>query len=54
MHGSLPELLHRLIVLLDLLWGCSKDQIGLWALISEVVEEMFVQSMRRHILAIDA
>ena len=50
----LPELLHRLIVLLDLLWDGSKDQIGLWALISEVIEEMLEQDMRRHILAVDA
>ena len=49
MHECLLALLHRLIVILDLLWNRSKDQIGLWGLISEVIEDM-----HRLLQAIDA
>ena len=30
----------RLVVLLDLLYDCSKDQTGIWSPISDVIEEM--------------
>jgi len=36
------DLLARLVVLLDLLWDCSKEQTALWTLISDVVEEMLL------------
>jgi len=39
-------LIARLVVLLDLLWDSSKDQIGLWTLISEVVGDIMVFSKR--------
>ena len=49
MHECLLALLHRLIVLLDLLWYRCKGQIGLWGLISKVIEETHCL-----LLAIDA
>jgi hypothetical protein len=36
------DLIARLVVLLDLLWDCSKEQTALWTLISDVVEEMLL------------
>ena len=36
------DLIARLVVLLDLLWGCSKELTALWTLISDVVEEMLL------------
>ena len=30
----------RLVVLLDLLYDCSKDQTGIWCMISDVIEEI--------------
>ena len=32
----------RLVVLLDLLWDCTEDHTGLWALISDVIEEIML------------
>ena len=49
MHEPLLELLHRLIVVLDLLWDCCKSPKGLWVLISDILEDM-----RCHLLAIGA
>ena len=33
-------LMTRLVVLLDLLYDGSKDQTGIWCMISDVIEEM--------------
>ena len=40
----MDALIARLVILLDLLWDRTKDHTGLWALISEVVEEMRLAS----------
>jgi hypothetical protein len=37
------DLIARLVVLLDLLWDCSKEQTALWTLISDVIEEMLLR-----------
>ena len=37
-------LLTRLVVLLDLLWNNTKDHIGLWALIYDVIEGMLQEA----------
>jgi hypothetical protein len=36
-------LMFRLVVLLDLLWDCTKDNTGIWGLISDVIEEMLLR-----------
>ena len=43
----------RLVVLLDLLDDCSKDQTGMWSLINDVIEDM--QALGRGVdLVVDA
>ena len=43
----------RLVVLVDLLYDCSKDQTGIWSLINDVIEEM--QALGRGVdLVVDA
>jgi hypothetical protein len=40
----MDALLTRLVVLLDLLWDSTKDHIGLWALIYDVIEGMLQEA----------
>ena len=40
MDDELIGLLTSLICILDLLWDSSKDQIGIWSLISDIIQEM--------------
>ena len=37
---TLAVFMFRLVVLLDLLWDCTKDNTGIWCLISDVIEGM--------------
>jgi len=37
------DLIARLVVLLDLLWDCTKDNTVIWGLISDVIEEMLLR-----------
>jgi hypothetical protein len=37
---TLAVFMFRLVVLLDLLWDCTKDNTGIWGLISDVIEGM--------------
>ena len=42
MDDELIGLLTSLICILDLLWDSSKDQIGIWSLISDIIQEMLL------------
>ena len=45
MHAPLLELLHRLVIALDLLYDCSKDDSVIWTLISEIIQDMHSLSL---------
>ena len=40
MANNLPALLTRLVIALDLLYDSTKDQIGIWSVLSDIIVEM--------------
>ena len=40
---ALPVLIARLIIALDLLYDSTKDQTGLWSIISDLIEQLLAQ-----------
>ena len=40
MANELPVLLARLIIALDLLYDSTKNQIGIWSILSDIIGEM--------------
>ncbi len=40
MASDLPALLARLVIALDLLYDSTKDQIGIWSVLSDIIVEM--------------
>ncbi len=40
MTNDLPVLLTRLIIALDLLYDSTKDQVGIWSVLSDIIGEM--------------
>ena len=40
MTNDLPALLTRLVIALDLLYDSTKDQIGIWSVLSDMIGEM--------------
>ena len=40
MANDLPALLTRLVIALDLLYDSTKDQIGIWSVLSDIIGEM--------------
>ena len=42
MDDELIVLLTSLICILDLLWDSTKDQIGIWSVISDIIQEILL------------
>ena len=40
MDDELPALIARLVIVLDILYDSTKDQTGLWRLISDLLEQI--------------
>ena len=42
MDDELIALLTRVICVLDLLWDPTKEQVGIWSIISDLIQEMLL------------
>ncbi len=42
MDNELIALITRLICILDLLWDSTKEQVGIWSIISDLIQEMLL------------